>query len=288
MSKYLLSVGAAAFIVAPAISAPDPVPAAKLSPSALIAEQAEQVTDWNLEATLGKCKLTNTIRGPKAAELSLRVAAGTDSYVLAIAQHRGPTGIPSKATLKVDGEVHARTYVGFFPGSPPYPQQAVLAGLESTAIEAIGKGREISIETDRGKIGPLPLLNATQAVNALRGCETEQLIDWGADPSQFEGGGAQPQVGDRHELVPQSVMAQIRYPQGPIEPLHYLVLSDTGVVERCEAVFGIPDSDFTEVVCASLLGRKVAEPALDPEGKPVRGVIGLEPAQIRTVTLKSR
>jgi hypothetical protein len=274
MSKAFFSVGAAALIVAPAISAPAPLPAAKPSPSSLTSQQTQPVNDWNLEASLGKCKLTHTVRGTNAAEISLQTEAGTDSYVLAIAQRRGPAGIPSKAALKVDGEVHTRTYVGFFPGNPPYPRRAVVAGLKSTAIDAIGNGSEISINTDRGEIGPLPLLNAAQAVNALRRCEAKQLIEWGADPSQFEDGGAQPTVGDRFELVPQSVMAQIRYPQGPIEPLHYLVLSDTGVVERCQAVFGIPNSDFTEVVCASLLGRKVGEPAYNPEGKPVRSVIG--------------
>ena len=79
-------------------------------------------------------------------------------------------------------------------------------------------------------------------------------------------------------------MQRIRFSRGSIDPLHYLVISPTGEAEGCKAVTGIPGSDMEQVVCSYLMGKKVGEAARDPSGKPVRGVIALMPALIRTVS----
>jgi hypothetical protein len=132
----------------------------------------------------------------------------------------------------------------------------------------------------------IPLAGAAKAFAVLRTCETDQLVEWGADPAQFSPGGTPAKVGDPNNVVPQPLFSRVKFPGGPIKPEHYLVISTAGVVEKCEAVYGIPDSNMEQVVCDYLVGRKVGSLAKDPTGKPVRGVVTVVPGVIRTVIVR--
>jgi hypothetical protein len=250
------------------------------------APAAQRADRWILEVSLGKCHLARDLTAVHAA-LSIETQVGTDSYTLVVADEkvgRLPSPI-AEVAIKVDGRDVAATYANLAKVSGTPSMQAWMPGLDGGIVEAVGSGKALSIAPKRGtRIGPLPLPDAANAVAALRRCEAEQLIEWGADPAQFAPGGSRPKVGDRMQLVPQSVVQKIRFPKGPIEPLHYLVLSDQGVVESCASVFGIPGSDFEQIVCGHLRGRRIGEPARDAGGKAVRGVVALTPALIRRAT----
>jgi hypothetical protein len=239
-----------------------------------------------LEVSLGKCHLARAFT-PEHAALSIETEVGTDSYTLVLTDERfGRIAAPiAEAAIKVDGRAVSRSYANLTGRNAATPPQAWFPGLDGSVIEAIGAGAELSIAPTAGKlVGPWPVPQAARAVAALHRCEADQLIEWGADPAQFAPGGTRPKVGDRMRLVPQSVIQKIHFPKGPIEPLHTLLLSDAGIVEGCASVFGIPGSDFEQVVCDYLRGRKIGEPARDPSGTGVRGVIALTPALIRRST----
>src|SRR5207237_9666315 len=72
----------------------------------------------------------------------------------------------------------------------------------STAVRMSGVGPELldrlaiadAVALRRGnhESSPINLANAAKAVAALRRCTAEQLVEWGADPAQFQAGGTLP------------------------------------------------------------------------------------------------
>jgi hypothetical protein len=252
---------------------------------AMQAPAAAPSDGWTVEVSLGKCRLVRLLAAEKAG-LSIETDAGSGNYILTLGHRsaaRVPENSPIPVAIKVDGRVEAKGYAMRSRDPAPFPVGVAVWQFDKGLLDAISAGSRISIAIGRGEIGPLPLPDAGKAVVALRGCEAEQLVEWGADPAQFAPGGSAPKIGDRNALVPQSVMRRVRFPNHPIEPLHYLVLSDAGVVERCAAVYDIPGSDMEQLVCASLVGRKLGEPARDPAGKAVQGVISFSPGLLVTV-----
>jgi hypothetical protein len=245
---------------------------------------ADPVTDrWALDVSLGKCRLDRIYSQPESAAITLETEPGTDDYTL-IVYNKRPTRLSSGSTdgvLKIDGKTQAKNYLNIGTGGSLFPVQLTMGGLKGASIDAIGAGAKLSIMVASRDVASLPLTDVRQAVGALRKCEAEQLTEWGADPAQFAPGGSAPKVGDRYKLVSQAVLGTVHYPKGAIEALHYVVLSDAGVVERCAAVFGIPDSDLEQIVCKSLMGRKIGDPARDASGKAVRSVVAFTPARIR-------
>lgn len=244
---------------------------------------------WAVDVSLGRCELTRTLTSPQPAQLAISTMVGTDAYFVEYlsAKPNVDGDAVGRGSLLIDGKTQATDYLTRSRTTSTLPSSLSL-NTGRSAIDAIGAGSNFAFKSSVGSVGPLPLPNAAKAIAALHRCETDQLIEWGADPSQFAAGGAPPQVGDRDEWVSQNVMHQIHSSGRSIQPLHYLVMSDQGVVENCAAVFGVPNSDFEQVVCKAMAGRKLGKPARDPSGKAVRGVVAFEPAIIRVTAIDYR
>lgn len=240
-------------------------------------------TGWVVAMDLGKCTLGRRTEGAVAQMIRVVTEPGTDRYLLTLWDTAMPlTVMPAPETvMRVDGKIIGKFFGDFAPAGDGFRQRYIVPGLAPDHIAAIALGAKLEVAAGGNRIRDVNLAGAKKAFAVLRDCETGQLIEWGADPAQFAAGGRTPIVGDRMRLVPQDVLKKVRFPGTPINPLHYAVVSETGVVEKCAAVHGIPNSDMEAVVCAYLTGRKIGEPARDASGKPVRGVIALTPALIR-------
>ncbi len=248
-----------------------------------------QRVSWAVQIAPGECTLLRTMGGPEPSLLRLKTKVGTDSYWLSLAGKgvRSVAGaMPEHVELRVDGKVKARRF-GSQSDRPEagFGRLYHVSGIKRDAIDAVAAGGTLEVRASSGKVATILMGGAAKAFTAFRTCEADQLIEWGADPAQFLPGGALPKIADRDQLVPQSLVARIKTSGRPIQPEHYLVLSTTGVVEKCVAVFGIPDSDMEQMVCTYLVGRKVGDPSRDPAGKPVRGVVTVQPAMLRTVAI---
>lgn len=243
---------------------------------------------WNLEVETGHCTLSRRLSEPDGALVQIKSETGIDRYLLTIAtsgMRSWPKEGIARGVVRLDGAVIDEEYGGFWPGEDGFKVRYVV-GLPGETLARLSGGKEIALVAGRRRTKPIALDGAANAIAALRQCEVDELIEEGADPAQFAPGGKPAKVPAERDLVPQSVMRTIRFPGVPIKPLHYLLLSDTGVVEKCSAAFGIPDSDFEQVVCRYLIGRKVTDPARDPAGRAVRGVIGVKPAMIVTTAVR--
>lgn len=252
----------------------------QVAPAAPAARQGER---WTVEVQPGSCRLQRRLVEPRPALLSIETEVGSDDYGLVIKQAsfgRGPRGFPEAATVRVDDKVVLRSYLTIFPDDAG-AEEANVAGMPGSVLEAMAAGQTLSVKGSSLSIGPLALPKAAAAIAALRRCEEEQLVEWGADPAQFAPGGRQPQVANRHALAPQSLIRRLPMPKGPLRLLHRLLLSPEGKVEQCAAVFELAGSKAEHMLCASLIGRTVGKPALDGAGKPVRGLVTFHPALIQ-------
>jgi len=246
---------------------------------------------WAVQIAPGECTLLRTTGAPEPALLRLRTKVGTESYWLALAGKgvRSVAGLmPEHVELRVDGKVKARLFGSQSTRAESgFDRLYHVAGIARDAMDAVASGEELEVRASSGRVATISMVGGVKAFAAFRTCETDQLIEWGADPAQFEPGGTAPIIKDRDQLIPQSLFRQIKTPGRPIEPEHYLVMSAEGIVEKCVAVYGIPDSNMEQIVCAYLTGRKIGDPARDPAGKAVRGVVVVQAAQIRTVVVRN-
>jgi hypothetical protein len=265
-----------------------------LAPSSAMAQAsapADQRPKWAVQIAPGECTLLRTTGGSEPSLLRLKTKVGTERYWLALAGKdvRAVSGMmPEQVELRVDGKVAAKRF-----GSQSNQSESGfnrlyhVSGIAREAIDAVAKGETLEVRASSGKVATISMASGAKAFAAFRTCEADQLIEWGADPAQFEPGGSAPVVKDRDQLVPQELFRQIKTSGRSIQPEHQLMVSTQGVVERCAATYGIPDSNMEQVVCTYLTGRKIGEPARDPSGKPVRGVVTVQPARILTAVIRN-
>lgn len=265
-----------------------------LTPSSAMAQAsptADQRPKWAVQIAPGECTLLRTTGGAEPSLLRLKTKVGTERYWLALAGKdvRDVSGMmPEQVELRVDGKVAAERF-GSQSNQPEsgFNRLYHVSGIGRDAIDAIARGETLEVRASSGKVATISMASAAKAFAAFRTCEADQLIEWGADPAQFEPGGSAPVVMDRDQLVPQERLRQIKAPGRAIQPEHHLILSTEGVVEKCAATYGIPDSNMEQVVCTYLTGRKIGEPARDPSGKAVRGVVTVQPARILTAPIRN-
>ncbi|GAA4023290.1 hypothetical protein GCM10022280_25010 [Sphingomonas swuensis] len=252
---------------------------------------APMLDRWEVVVAPGKCTLSRRYSQPAATRLTIDTDVGTGDYSLSIAMpglERQPVGLPGEAVLKADRKTAARGFVTVFrEGEAGAPLLANMAGLSAGAMTALAAARELSISGEQLRVKPLALPAAAQAMAALRTCENEQMVEWGADPAQFAPGGSMPRVRDLHALLPQSALRKMPYPAGPANLMHVLVIDERGAVASCASSGALVGAPLEKTVCAQLVGKVVGTPAKDPGGKPVRGVVGYFPALIRSFIVQT-
>lgn len=270
------------------------VMAVLLTPSSAMAQAsapADQRPKWAVQIAPGECTLLRTTGGSEPSLLRLKTKVGTERYWLALAGKdvRAVSGLmPVHVELRVDGKVAAKRFGSQSSQSESgFNRLYHVAGIARDAIDAIAAGGALEVRASSGKVATISMAGGAKAFAAFRTCEADQLIEWGADPAQFEPGGSSPVIKDRDRLIPQELFRQIKTSGRSIQPEHNLILSTEGVVEKCAATYGIPDSNMEQVVCTYLTGRKIGEPARDPAGKAVRGVVTVQPARIVTAAVRN-
>lgn len=265
-----------------------------LTPSSAMAQAsapADQRPKWAVQIAPGECTLLRTTGGSEPSLLRLKTKVGTERYWLALAGKdvRAVSGMmPEHVELRVDGKVAAKRFGSQSNQSASgFNRLYHVSGIAREAIDAVARGETLEVRASSGKVATIGLAGGAKAFAAFRTCEVDQLIEWGADPAQFEPGGSAPVIKDRDQLVPQELFRQIKTSGRSIQPEHHLIVSAEGVVEKCAATYGIPDSNMEQIVCTYLTGRKIGQPARDPSGKAVRGVVTVQPARMLTAVVRN-
>lgn len=255
-----------------------------LTPSSAMAQAsapADQRPKWAVQIAPGECTLLHTTGGSDPSLFRLKTDVGTETYFLSLAGSEVRAVAPvmiQPVEVRIDGKVKARRY-----GSPSrrpelgFDRLFHVTSVPRPAIDAAAAGETLEVRSPAGTIATIEVARGAKAFGAFRACEADQLVEWGADPEQFQPGGTTPVIKDRDRLLPQAQLNRIKYSGVLPHTEHYLVISAGGVVEKCSAVHELPGSDMEQVVCTYLAGRRIGEPARAPSGKAVRGVITIQP-----------
>ena len=234
---------------------------------------------WHLKSIPGQCTLTGQ-RTPDNVGLYIQAIPGTEYYRLAISGHDfGPQKPDETSPIKIlfhDKDARFDTYAL----SVPFPDGSGwlirVDGLRADMLQALARASSISFERKGASIGPFAFQNADEAVAKLGACIANQLIAWGADPAQFELGGARPvELKDSGEWIPRgrylSMARFLEKPPNMLSAVLRISISNEGRVDGCARVEGPTEPDFEKMACRLVLSQRLFRPAHDPNGKPVRG-----------------
>jgi hypothetical protein len=147
-------------------------------------------TAWGIEVALG-----GKIPGPQPVQVSLLTVTGSDSYSMSLvgrAVPRTPDREAFGVTIVLGGAEQRFDRKGRGARIDKELGNAIVVGqIEPEVVAAFGQSSSIGLE-GKFRVTPVALSRADAAVRALRKCVRDQLVEWGADRSQFEPNGKTP------------------------------------------------------------------------------------------------
>jgi len=235
-----------------------------------------QSGQWQVDVAPAQCRLSRNLAGAEPAAISIQTVPGSDAYQLTLA---GP-GLRGIAGSQIEPAELV------FPDADKiavFARAARLDGALSTAVQMGGIGPElldrlagastIALRRRNRESGPLALASAAKAVAALRRCNADQLIEWGADPAQFQPGGAMPvALTPREKWLTNSQLVGLTGGRSEIDALLKVGVATDGTIDSCDAINDGGNPRLPKSACAPVKGRKLFAPARAPDGNAVRSV----------------
>ena len=239
---------------------------------------AQSAPRWAVDGSGTRCVLTRRLVGIPAATLVIRAFPGSGEYEVMLAS----PDWPSRVRL---AKKEASLNLG--PGGSGWQGSAVLVPLErglgdavafprlpARFLGAFGNATSISVAAGGEALGTYPLPSAAKAAEALAFCESEKMIEWGADPAGLEPGAAAPKpVGKAEEWLNERDLGPDQYLGSyAVAVIARLTVGPDGRVEQCDLLETSGSERLAGVACSALKSRARYEPARDKAGKPVRSV----------------
>lgn len=233
------------------------------------------VSRWILRDDPAKCQLERQNIEPSAI-LSIETVPGIDSYDVAIAseQIKGATPLsPAALTFTPSRQnLNGLARATKLPNGMPIIR---MQGVAPDFLVGLEHADAVTITTKAGVEATAHIAGAAKAVEALRKCTTDQLIDWGADAGQFAPGGKLPvALKDRDEwLSNRELMDIARQTEQPdIDALFRVTIAVDGAIDGCRAATDDIDSGIETAACGAVMGKILFNAAKNADGHPVRGV----------------
>jgi hypothetical protein len=233
---------------------------------------------WHVDGGGDRCILTRAL--DPTTTLILRVFPQSGDYELMLARPDWPAGaarVVDGATIMLLPDKKSFDRRGaIVPLGGELGKAVAFGGLPPEFVDALAGARTLSVGAGGKPVAELPVpASARGAVAALRQCEAVKAVDWGADAAAFEPGGALPKpVGDsRKWLDIRDVGSPNTWHAFGAGAAFRLVVGPSGSVERCDVLEASANSALRANGCKSLTAHARYEPARDPQGRPVRGVL---------------
>lgn len=256
-----------------------------LGVACLAAAQAAQPaaadqTKWNVEVSLGECTLTGSTPGADPVQVSLLTVTGSDAYDLSLVGKAVPrtpehNSFPVTIVFGGSGERLERTARGTRIDRE-LGNAIVVDGLGPEVTDAFAKANAIGLE-GKTRVAPVSLSHARAAVAALDGCVRDQLVEWGADPAQFEPGGKKPvALIPRNDWLSKKDWDVIEPREGAVDVMFRVSVAADGTIDGCTPVGPAPAEKVQTTACGAVMTRRLFTPARDAAGKAVHGVAVFE------------
>ena len=247
------------------------------------AAAAQQSTPkWVINGEGTRCTLFRVLaEGPPRASLVFRSYPGQDSaeFMLALDPWGRTFGPEDQMTLSLSpsGEVVKRRPVTL-PLAKGAGKALSTTGVPGSFLEAFGKAKTLSVAVNGKEVASYPIpAEASVAVEALRECKNEKLVEWGADPAGFEPGATPPKpVGEAKAWITYDDLHLPRH-FGPglfsANIIARLGIAPDGQVDKCGLIASNGEKRLESIACPLLLKRARYEPARAKDGHPVRSVM---------------
>jgi hypothetical protein len=242
--------------------------------------RAQSATDWEVDKMPDRCFLHRTWAEPTPGSLSISIFPGSDYYDVVLAAPKMPisSDVFWKATIVFHGP-ETRLSLNARQGSTrgPYPVSASF-GISATQFADFARSSAISFTIESTKKGPFPLPDAAEALAALQECTGEHLVALGADPKQFQPGGAPPvPLASSDTWVDGATVQKILREAGtkPVDKRFKLGIDAAGRVESCVRMGAGAIDEIDKLTCGAIKDKTLFKPAHDPAGNSVRSVATL-------------
>ena len=238
------------------------------------ASPAPSVGRWTLRVEPAHCSLER--QDPESSStLSIDTVPGSDSYRLAVTSESvGGSASFQPASLTFAPSQKVSSGLASVAELPNKTSVIWMQGLSPSFLKDVVGTTTVTLATKKGVKITVPLARIANAVEALRRCSADQLVEWGADPAQFLPGGTTPVAlkprdawisnGDFLALAGQSN-------RSTINDVFRLTVTTDGVATTCHATAEITEPALEKSVCAAVLNKRLFNPAKDANGGAVRG-----------------
>lgn len=196
--------------------------------------------------------------------MTIITTPGSDAYGLLVEgkglhDRRESTGVRGRLTI---GSGAAKSWPAALlrPGGGA---AMLFAGLRGETVDAIATAGTLAIEAGGLAVGPIALPDAAKGIAALRTCEREQLVEWGADAAAVTPAKA---LADPDGWLKVGQLRAFDFTGDRLDALFRLSIAADGAVDGCEQLSG-----ERVVACSMLNGRRLYAPARDAAGSAVRG-----------------
>jgi hypothetical protein len=245
---------------------------------------AQGAHDWALDIQPGECTLNRAVMEPTPLLVSVWTRPGSDYNILVLASRDLPNiggrSVPVSIRFGDTGpEVKGN---GFdFPIRPEAGQGLSVRGLRADFLDGFARSSTMRVTIGGKTYGPFAIPKAGGAIRAFKGCVSDQLVEWGADPAQFAPGGKAPAPINPEITLTNRQLSEVADGGDTFHAVFRLSISPAGVVDGCTRIDGEKDRGAEKRGCTIMMGQKYAIPASDPQGKPVRGVLTFEIGLLR-------
>jgi hypothetical protein len=236
---------------------------------------------WLVDGAGPRCSLSRTLEGSPAATLFLRTYPGVGQYELVLVgkswgNHIAP-GSELAVTFGPGGAIHKRTAqiitLGWAVGKA--------VGMESLLppfLDDFSRADSLALSVRGKKVAAYALPVAAKAVAALRECENQKLMEWGADPAGFENGATRAKpIGDPAKwlsyLDVRQAITNLTVGTAKTLTVARLKIGLDGRVEDCAVIASTGNERLDAIACPRLRERALYQPAMDRSGKAVRSVM---------------
>lgn len=246
---------------------------------------AQGAHDWALDIQPAECTLNRAVMEPAPLLVSLWTRPGSDRNTLVLANRDLPDlkgARPTPVTIQfAPGSEGLKGNGGDFPVRAGAGQGITVSGLRSDFLDGFAKASTFSVTIGSKTYGPYAIPKAGGAVRAFKTCVRDQLVEWGADPAQFAAGGKLPAPINPEGFLTGRQLIEVADGGDTFHAIFRLSISPDGVVDGCARIDEGKDRGAEKRACAILMREKLATPASDPQGKPVRGVLTFEVGLVR-------
>ena len=237
--------------------------------------QTGRASHWTLQADPGLCVLERRNTEPPVT-LSIRTLPGSDDYRVAIATPALEKLVSfAPATLTFAPSQKAWNGRANVVKLPDGMRVIWMEGIPPGSLDDLSNADTVTIATKSGESASVKIAGGAKAVEALRRCNADQLIDWGADPGQFAPRGTMPvAVKDRDVWLSKSQLLGVMGKSGrsDVDAVFRVAVSPDGMIDDCRSLSDKTGKGVEKAVCDAVLKKPFFTAAKDPGGQSVRGV----------------